>query len=189
MTVRLGVLIVLAATLGCDAGGGGSSSGSFTSGGSGSFSDGCFSHSDCGSALVCVTSACQSAFPRVYVFTFESAEIAAKKSNGKDWDTLFGNYDPDPRAVLEVDGDVVCQTSTAKDTYYPKWNESCEVELFESSEVVFAFWDADGADPDDPIVALDAGTPLSDSIIKDGGLFSTFGSVQLDAVSIRVRLK
>jgi len=188
---RLIIGMVFLPLFGC--GGGGSGSGSTTGFGSGgvgagssNFADDCSSHADCGSRLVCVTNACQSAFPRTYIITFDSAQVSKYKASGNSWDTLGGA--PDPRAALLVDGDILCQTSTDQDTFDPVWNEACEVLLYESSEVVFALWDMDLADHD-PIGSVSGGTPLSDSIIKAGQLGALAAGYEIEAWSIRVRLK
>ena len=158
----------------------------FGAGGGGSFSSGCVAHADCGVELACVASACQSAFPRTYVFTFRSATIAKYNADGGSWD--FNGGAPDPRMTLEVDGKVVCQTSTVQDTFDPTWNESCEVELFQTSKVAFSAWDMDVSEHD-LIGGLGAGTPLKDWILKKGGLSGATTVDLIEALRIDVSLK
>ncbi len=157
-----------------------------TGAGTGSFSAGCVSHSDCGAQLVCVASACQSAFPRTYVFAFESAQIAKYDANNESWDGFGGA--PDVAASLVVDGKVVCTTSTVQDSFDPVWSESCEVELFQTSSVSVRMTDKD-VTADDVIGDIVLGTPLSDSVIKGGGIAGTTGDPQLLAAAIGVTLK
>ena len=174
------VSLVMMCAVGCssDSGGG--------TGGAGGFSSGCASHSDCGSLLVCVSGACQSSCPRTYVFTFRSATVAKYKSSGSNWD--FGGGAPDPQARLEVDGKVVCSTSTVQDSFDPVWNETCEVELFQTSNVVFALWDMDVSDHD-LVGGIDAGAPLEDWIIKGGGISGAAGTSLIESFKIDVSLK
>lgn len=154
--------------------------------GGGNFSSSCFSHAECGTQLVCVANACQSAFPRTYVFTFRSATIAKYTAGGGNWD--FGGGAPDPKMALEVDGEIVCQTSTVQDTFDPTWSESCEVELFQTSQVVFAAWDMDISEHD-LIGGIDAGTPLKDWILKNGGISGPTTNSLIERLRVDVSLK
>ena len=154
--------------------------------GGGGFSSGCGNHSDCGDQLVCVSSACQSSFPRTYVFTFRSATVAKYKSSGSSWDA--GGGAPDPQARLQVDGKVVCSTSTKQDTFDPVWNQSCEAEVFATTEVILALWDMD-ISAHDPIGALDLGTPMRDSTIKAGGVIGSSDTTVIEAFVVDISLK
>jgi hypothetical protein len=125
----------------------------------------CSSHSGCNAQLVCVASACQPAFPRTYVFTFGSAKIETTKADGSAWDALGGA--PDVFAALIVDGEIVCTTETAQDSFDPLWNESCEAEVFQTTEVIVALLD-DDLTVSDPVGSVTAGVPMCDSCIKSG---------------------
>jgi len=163
---------------------GGSAAG--TGAGTGSFSEECLTHADCGSGLVCVSSACQSAFPRTYVFGFRSATVAKYKSSGSSWDIAGGA--PDPQARLQIDGKVVCSTSTVQDSFDPVWNEACEAEVFQTTEVILALWDMDGAAHDE-IGGIDLGTPMLDSVIKAGRISGSTSHSLIDALRVDVSLK
>jgi hypothetical protein len=151
----------------------------------GGFASSCVEHSDCGDQLVCVSDACQSAFPRTYVFVIGSATIANYSPDGSAWDALGGA--PDPRAALEVDGNVFCQTHTVQNSFNPTWNTQCEVEVFATTKIGFAVWDMD-VSKHDPIGYLAAAIPLNDSFIKAGGVTQPVGKY-VKSFSIDVSLK
>ena len=179
MKIRIWMLLLGAVCLvGC-------SSSSNLGTGTGQFSDGCATHLDCGPSLMCVSAACQSAFPRTYVITMGSATVAKYKTSGSNWDALGGA--PDPRAALEIDGKVYCQTSTKDDTFDPVWNEQCEVELFQTTNVTVAVWDMDAAEHD-PVGGVNLGTPIKDFIIQKG-FYNHEDLGPLEKLNITVSLK
>ena len=176
----LALLLMLVA---CEADPGGSSL-SVGTGGDKSFAESCSTHADCGAGLVCVTNACQSAFPRTYTLTLYRAHIAPKNGK-KNWDTFTG---PDPVAAIFVDGENVCETPILDDTFIPVWNHPCDVQLFESSEVtVVVEEDDDGKN--DPIGSVNLGRPLADEYIKSGQFDSPVGVSKLEGLIVYIGLK
>lgn len=154
-------LLTLTACDSGDGGGGGELGGLLA----GTLGASCSSHYGCNAQLVCVAYACQPAFPRVYVFTFGSAKIGTTKADGSNWDALGGA--PDVYAALIVDGEVVCETDVVQDSFAPVWNQTCEAQVFQTSEVIVALVDEDIAAPD-PIGSVTTAVPMCDSCIKEG---------------------
>ena len=124
----------------------------------------CSMNTDCGLDEICIAGECREMWDRTYEITVVEAEMHERDHNGESWDTFSGA--PDMYVSIRIDGESVGVTSTERDTYSPRWNESVDARLFRSTEVVFRFIEEDPVDSD-PILNL----TLSDlkGSIKGGG--------------------
>ncbi len=91
-----------------------------------------------------------------YIVEVIKANMKAKKSDGKPWDTkipfMAGGVMPDPYVEGYVNGyrseNPFMSTSVAGETTYKEWRETGGVNLRPDDKIHFMVWDKDKVDPD-----------------------------------------
>ncbi len=90
----------------------------------------CTSHTQCDPDEFCRNEECELVFGRSFRLTVVDGEVEPYDSTGDNWDTLSA---PDPVVVVELDGEVVFETSVLSDTLDPVWNEFDDLVLSQTS--------------------------------------------------------
>ena len=103
--------------------------------------EGCDSSFDCDDDLFCHRSECEEIFDRLW----EVNIVSGTADTNRDWDVSGGA--PDPYVIIRL-GDDSCGTSTENDTFFPAWNERCEMVVPSGGTLEVEMYDDDVSNPD-----------------------------------------
>ncbi len=140
----------------------------------------CNTDSQCFSDEICAVNSCEPIYPGFVGLHFDWATIDYSDPNGFAWDDTMELFEaPDPRIIVEVDGDVVFESTEIYDTYDPVWDESVLLYLEPESQVSIYVVDEDIFSAE-IIWEKHFPAPFCTDCVRDGSFVATPTSTMLD---------
>jgi len=114
--------------------------------------EGCDSSLDCDDDLFCYREGLVSECEEIFDRQWEIIIVSGTADTEYNWDLAGGA--PDPYVFVRL-GDDACMTSTESDSFFPAWNESCEMVVPSGGTLEVEMYD-DDVDQSDTMLTFSA---------------------------------